>query len=513
MIKKLTQALLAITLVGGMSACTQRGSNETPEPNPSTGNTYMSVAISTTQSGNMLKAAEDTNYNEEGEYEGRDKINSLTVYVISLPEGTVEKKGFSNLDPLTGKKNEYRTTAWKVNAGKKEVYVVANAPAAMKSALDAATKKADFETAYKSAYDITGADGILVGYAQYDGTNDIIVMNGKTEKPMDVVGGIKKEQAEAGTDNCAKIEVRRLVAQTVVTRNDDPANLTIKADRNGTETTLATLSELKWDVMQFEKSTYLAPLSTEADKDATRINFCKTPSFDFIPSATVPYTGATDKYFYHKMSGLDVTTFTRGAKGSNVDNIVDKKMKFVTETTHQLGGKLKDDGGAATGPYTGYRKGNTPYVIVSAVVTPADGAWANDTQKNGYTAKNDLYLGLNDGKFYSDKAAAKAANSNDDKNVITYKGGVCYYVAWLNPDDPGKPVVSPVLRNNIYHVNIKSFKNIGYTGNPLNPGPEDEPDPNDPTPDPTETLYPVDTHMAVEITVVKWGVHSYDVDL
>ena len=513
MIKKLTQALLALTLVGGMSACTQRGGNETPEPNSSTGNTYMSVAISTTQSGNMPKAAtkEDSRYNEEGEYIGRDKINSLSIYVISLPEGTVEKKEFSNLAPLAGDKNDYRTNAWKVNAGKKEVYVVANAPAAMKSALDAATNKSEFETAYKAAYDITGADGVLVGYAQYDGTNDIIVMNGKTEKPMDVVGGIKKDQAEAGTANCAKIEVRRLVAQTVVTRNDDPANLTIKAERNGTETTLATLSELKWDVMQFEKTTHLDPVPIAAGKDATRINFCETPSFGFIPSATVAYTVATGKYFYHKMSGLDVTTFTRGAKGSNVGNIVGKSMKFVTETTHQLGGKLAKDGGTA--PYTGYRKGNTPYVIVSAVVTPADGAWASATEKTGYTAKKDLYLGLNDGKFYSDKTAAKAANDNEDKNVITYKGGVCYYVAWLNPDNPAEPVVSPVLRNNIYHVNIKSFKNIGYTGNPLNPGPEDPKDPNDPTPDPTEPLYPVDTHMAVEITVVKWGVHSYDVEL
>lgn len=85
-------------------------------------------------------------------------------------------------------------------------------------------------------------------------------------------------------------------------------------------------------------------------------------------------------------------------------------------------------------------------------------------------------------------------------------------MAWLNPDNPGDPITSPVLRNNIYHVNIKAFKNIGYTGNPFNPGNDDPKDPNDKTPDPNETLYPVDTYMAVEIIVINWGVHSYDVE-
>lgn len=513
MIKKLTQAMLALALVGGMSACTQRGGNDTPEPNSSTGNTYMSVAISTTQPSNMLKAEEDKRHNEEGEYIGRDKIEDLSVYVISLPEGKVEKQEFANADLAVNPDNnaktqDYRTTAWKVDAGKKEVYVLANINGTdIKTDLDAATSKSAFETAYAKAYTMTDANGVLAAYAKFDNTNDIIAMNGKTEAPMEVVGGIKKEQAEAGTANCAKINLRRLVAQTVVTRSDVEDNLTIKATRDGKEITLATLSDLKWDVMQFEKTTYLAPMPTEDGKDATRVDYCMTPSFSFIPSATVAYAGASDKYYYRKMTGETVTTFTRGAKGSNVDNIVRKPMKFVTETTHQYGNKLKDDGGVD--PFTGYRKGNTPYVIVSAKITPSTEAWATGEE----AADGDLYLGLNDGKFYSSKEKAKEANGNDDKNVLTYKGATCYYVAWLNPNNPSDPVTSPVLRNNIYHVNIKGFKNIGYTGNPFNPGNDDPKDPNDKTPDPKETLYPVDTYMAVEIIVINWGVHSYDIEL
>lgn len=512
MIKKLTHSLLALALVGGLFACNKESVNGTPEPTPSTGNTFMSVAVSTSQPIDRLKA-EDDSHNPIGEYEGRDKIEDLTVYVISLPEGTVTKQEFTDLEPKAGKKNEYLTKAWKVDAGKKEVYVLANiANTAIKTALDGATTKSAFETAYADAYTMTDADGVLADYAKYDGTKDIdiIAMNGKTEEPMEVAGGIKKEQAEAGNANCAKVNLRRLVAQTVVTRDDKDDNLTIKAKRDGKEITIATLSDLKWDVMQFEKKTYLAPMATETGKDATRVKYCETPSFDFIPADLTAFNGgAADKYFYRAMNGEAVTTFTRGANPDNVNSIVGKPMKFVTETTHQDGNKLKDDGGVT--PFTGYRKGNTPYVLVSAKVKPSTEAWAAG-QETGYTEGGDLYLGLNDGKFYSKKADAVKANGEKEENVITYKGATCYYVAWLNPNDPAEPVTSPVLRNNIYHVNIKSFKNIGYTGNPFNPT-DDPKDPNEKTPNPGETLYPVDTYMAVEIIVVNWGVHSYDVEL
>ena len=97
--------------------------------------------------------------------------------------------------------------------------------------------------------------------------------------------------------------------------------------------------------------------------------------------------------------------------------------------------------------------------------------------------------------------------------MIKYAGGICYYVAWLNPDVITEPVNSPVLRNNIYHVNIKAIKKLGYSGNPFNPNGDDPKDPDDKTPDPKETLYPVDTYMAVEISVVNWGVRSFDQEL
>ncbi len=513
MTKKLTRALLAFALVGGLSACNKENVNGTPEVVPSTGNTYMSVAVSTTLPADPLKA-EDTSHNPMGDYAGRDKINDLTVYVVSVSDGKVEKKEFTNLSPIVGQANVYRTTAWKVDAGKKEVYVLVNLNGTpIKTALDnaAAIGKTAFETAYADSYDMTDASGVLGTYAKLDGGKDIIGMNGKTAAQVEVKGGVDQATAEAGTKNCAKINVRRLVAQAVVTK--DAANdLTIKGTRNGATVTIATLSDLKWDVMQFEKKTYLDPMTSENGQEATKVKYCKTPSFEFIPASLNAFTtDAAGKYFYRAMTGIALGDFTRNASNpDNVTSIVGNTMKFITETTHQYGGKPVAEGGVA--PETGYRKGNTAYAIISAQITPSNDTWATG-QETGYAAGSDLFYGLNDGKFYKDKAAAKAANLNNDKNVLTYKGGLCYYVTWLNPNEVAKPLTSPVLRNNIYHVNIKAFKKVGYTGNPLTPGTENPKDPNDNTPDPSELLSVSETYMAVEATVVNWGVHSVDLEL
>ena len=128
------------------------------------------------------------------------------------------------------------------------------------------------------------------------------------------------------------------------------------------------------------------------------------------------------------------------------------------------------------------------------------------------------------------------------------------YYAWLNPDEKPDWYNSPVLRNNIYHIHITGFKNLGTNWNPLfpedptreledptkpydpvenpykpkeNPDPKPTPDPNGPQ-DPTdpetpeEPKTPIDpedplttpiTYMSVDVTVLQWLVHSYNVDL
>jgi len=101
----------------------------------------------------------------------------------------------------------------------------------------------------------------------------------------------------------------------------------------------------------------------------------------------------------------------------------------------------------------------------------------------------------------------------------------------VNPDNVPDWYNSPVLRNNIYHIHITGFKTIGTNWNPLfpedpdNPGSPEEggnPDPKPNVPgvdepenpvDPEDPLTTPETWMSVDVTVLPWLIHSYDVDL
>lgn len=531
MTKKLFLALLAPALMGGLMACNKQANSDLDPEAQSTGDTYMSVTFTTANPNSTARAAEkeDENFNSIGEYIGRDEIKNVNVYVINLPEETVDVKKFVStttdaivLNPDSNDDTkDFRTEAWKTTAGDKLVYVYVNiAGTDIEKALDKATSRKAFEDANATAYALADANGVMTSYAKYEGGKDIIAMNAVTPAELEVKPGVKQDEAEKddGTaKNRAKLSVRRLVGQAAVTSKE--AEYTITENYGGKTNTLGKLSDLKWDVMQYELTTYLMPLPTEEGKDAKMAMYCKSPFFSFMPDdSNYNATSAGVKYVYRAFNGTKVETFTRSTQATqadknkeDVDNIVKNPMKFITETTHQHGGKLED---AAT-PKTGYRKGNTTYVIVSAKITPDDSAWASTDEKSA-TGK-DLYFGVQDHKFYKSIDNAKKANkpttatlTGGKDNVIKYDGGICYYVAWLNPNKAKEPIVSPVLRNNIYHVNITGMKRLGYSGNPFDPTNKTPKDPDDKTPDPKETLYPVETYMSVEINVVNWGVHSYD---
>lgn len=144
-------------------------------------------------------------------------------------------------------------------------------------------------------------------------------------------------------------------------------------------------------------------------------------------------------------------------------------------------------------------------------------------------------------KFYTTRAKAEESGQKS----VYYKGNkstgaIAKYIVWLNPDVvPGtgstkKASQSPTVRNQVYHVHITGFKKIGVPNNPLNPGIPEDPtkpvgpdnpinpkypaDPNDPADplnpiDPTHPLETEDTYLSVEITVLPYTVHSYEVDL
>ena len=204
-----------------------------------------------------------------------------------------------------------------------------------------------------------------------------------------------------------------------------------------------------------------------------------------------------------------------------------KGSKFVLPVTHAS---------------NGYFKGNTTYFEIRATFTP------DKVDGSPYSPGTDVYLGQNDGLFYSTRALAEASGQKStcykgDGNT-TSGGAITKYILWLNPDVvPGtggttsKASVSPTVRNQVYNVYISGFKTIGIPNNPLNPGSPKDPtkpvgpenaidphdpnnpaDPNDPNnPDnpinPNDPLETQDTYLSVTITVLPYTVHSYGITI
>ena len=120
-----------------------------------------------------------------------------------------------------------------------------------------------------------------------------------------------------------------------------------------------------------------------------------------------------------------------------------------------------------------------------------------------------------------------AENGRPNQKYYMYKEGKVLYVAFVNPDDKGqgKTLNAPAFRNNIYHISVKGFKKLGMNWNPLYPEDPFGNNPNNPDPKPTPDdpyippFTPGDfnsqkeTFMAVDVTVIPWNVHSYDIEL
>ncbi|HJD92262.1 Mfa1 family fimbria major subunit, partial [Bacteroides coprosuis] len=225
----------------------------------------------------------------------------------------------------------------------------------------------------------------------------------------------------------------------------------------------------------------------------------------YVPANDPWNTEVMNKYDF---SGLEQFTKVSKIESSTTVNIKDVLVKeavskFVLPVTH----------GEAD-----YRKGNTTYFEVRAKFKPT--SVLADTEKV-YTEGSDLFLGMTDGKFYADETAAIDAVRGGQK-VRAYRKGVMKYVLWLNPNavsggeaDQTKTKTSPTVRNQVYHVHITGFNEIGLPYNPLDPNEPTKPgteDPGNPI-DPTDPLELDKTYLSVKISVLDWGLNSYDMDL
>ena len=581
--KQFFVAAMALVLGAGFTACSSDDLNaKTGTEVNQKATTYMSVSFEL-PSANGTRAADDKQdendpeFNNVGKWAGKDKIEKVNVYVFNAA-GTLEAAPSYNDTQLavtqvsTGadKAKVTPNSAFKVTPGQKTVYVVVNPTPAAEALLNATvntTTLATFKAAYESSNLAFTNPSFRTTYTTDDETNageiakvdndkDIILMTGPAVAP-NIADNVSENEAVSGVKNRADLEVQRAVARVYVTSKAATYNVAgIDPATGNVANDAATISDLTYVVAQGENKLYF--LQKAGDPTTTGAAFT-TPAFNQVPSTDdywttnfqTSYNTVGQHYDYSglwkntatgKSKGVSVTSLS-GSALSDVTGDLNTKLKgeFVLPTLHKY--VVKTDANARQN--TGYRKGNTAYILVRGYITPKSYVDANGDIQPGTSlgATADLFLGAN-GVFYADHNTVRDASKKGvaGQTAQKYVGRKVMYFVWINPDDLAKAVNSPVIRNNIYHVSIKGISKIGANWNPLvpvenpndpkitdpndptnpinnnpnnpDPRPKDNPyEPKDPPVDPKDPISSKETWMSVNVNILPWAVHSYEVEL
>lgn len=588
--KQFFVAAMALVLGAGFTACSSDDLNVKPgtEVNQKA-TTYMSVSFVLPTANSTRAAADgqddaDPKFNNVGKWAGKDKIEKVNVYVFNAA-GTLEaapsynaaQLSFAQVSTGSAAAKVTPNSAFKVTPGQKTVYVVVNPTTAAETLLNATvntTTLAAFKAAYESSNlafakastrtaDYTTGDETNAGeIAKVDNDQDIILMTGKAEEPT-IADNVSAAEAVSGVKNRTDLTVQRAVARVLVSTTATSFNVKgVNPTTGAIENDAVVVSDLTYVVGQGENKLYFL----QKDNGGTDGAAFTTPAFAQVPSNDDYWTTDFQTSYntvgaHYDYSGLWKNTAgtTAKVKGITVPN----RTAFNSSATTELGNVTTDLNTALKGEFvlptlhkyntdraqSGYRKGNTAYILVRGYLTPkyyvaADGT-VTDNATTPLAANADVYVGAN-GVFYADKTCVQdpAKKGVAGQTAQLYKGRKVMYFVWINPDDvDGKAVNSPVIRNNIYHVQIKGIAKIGANWNPLVPNPNvpttpgqpvdpndphnpinnnpnnpdprpDNPlEPKDPPVDPKDPITSKETWMSVNVNILPWAVHSYEVEL
>lgn len=514
---KMMAGLMLATL-GLFASCSKSG-KDVQDPNQE-GSTYVGITLS--MGANDLRA-EDDSYNKKGTWNGVDKVEKVNVYIVDETAGVVST-GFYSKDNFTITSDAGTNTiqitpkmAIRTTPGEKKVYAVVNASDAVLRVLSEATP-AGFDAAYNQVAQSFAINTL----AKCDGTNDVIMASNAKVCSIDVKDGVTEPEAKNGSKNRAKVEMKRAVARVVVTTKE--ATYSVKYSDG---TMMGTVKKISYAGAQGEKKFYIGQQLDAAN------SLIKTPAFDYKPTTAADLWTSGKGIDHYDYSDLKAHTFTSSPRMATVisgsldaEKIGKESLKmslFMYEASHRY--QSDKDNGDVTKYDGGFFRGNTPYVLVRALFVPDATAFA-DGEGGNYREGTTFYLGANN-KFYTTKAnvTAPAKGGVAGQKFRTYVDGKVLYYAFVNPDRVPNTLDAPMFRNNIYHINITGFKTIGTNWNPLypedpaspspeNPDPKPNDDPENPNPfDPQDPNTPKETWMSVEMSVLPWTVHSYDIEL
>ncbi|MCD8186259.1 MAG: Mfa1 family fimbria major subunit, partial [Rikenellaceae bacterium] len=371
--------LAALALLAGLNACSKdKKSHSGEEGLPS----YMNITVILPDGSGSRAPGDNVTSNEDSTYAGDDLIRILDVYMQSS-NGDIERIRFEGTEialtqtatgsPIVSLNEPFLTTS-----GSKTLFVVLN---------DIQDLGAAFAPGV--ADDLVATDGL----ATIEQGQDVIMMTGRST--IYVEPSVTKQQVATGA-NRQDVDVTRVASRAIVTHT-----LTDMTFDNGAGIT-GTLSNLQYAVAQGTTMIYWLP--------PTGANLYNSYGYDYIPqinvNGDVPYVGDQYASMYYDYS--DLSTPSAIPEKPSGDGYKALKGKFLFENTHKYG---------STRTTTGYRKGNTAYVLVKVTLTPDASVIAD----GGTLAGGTFYFGQTDGRIYSTKAAAQAAVEN--QKVRTYRNG------------------------------------------------------------------------------------------
>ena len=439
-------------------------------------------------------------YNKLGEWQGRDKIEKIKVYVATTSNGntTISSDQFTET-AFNGINNGILSPNLAVEAksgDKVKVYVVINdINSKVTSILDQkAANGATFDDEFKKAVAVAAA---INDVAKYDTDKDIVLMTNETApEDVTIAPNVSKEDAIGGKANRVEVRVSRVASRAIVTV-DDQVKKTIEIKRSFTDAQGATKESTTATVTVKDIAYQVTGSALQFNVLEDRTDWkVAAPVYEFAPTSTTwaaLVAEGADKMLFTDAEGYKAAIVKADNTLDNVKAALgeEKFSKFVLPVTHAKGN---------------YKKGNTTMFEIKATFTvdQIDGA-----APTGTDAKT-VYLGLSDGKFYSTKEKAEAMDVNatgtseKKQSAKEYKNGEMYYYIWLNPDveysNLDKTISeSPTVRNQVYHAHITGFGEMGVADKE-----EIKPD------DPLETKK---THLSVQLRVLPWTIHSYKVNL
>ncbi len=441
-------------------------------------------------------------HNKLGEWQGRDKIEKIKVYVATTTNGTTTISSDQFTEANFGGINNgilAPNLAVEAKSGDKvKVYVVINdVNNKVTSILDQKTADgATFDAEFQKAVATVAA---IADVAKYEAEKDIVLMTNETAPvDMTIAPNVSKEDAIGGKANRVEVRVSRVASRAIVTV-DDQVKKTIEVKRSLTDAQGATTEQTTATVTVKDIAYQVTGSALQFNVLEDRANWkVAAPVYDFAPTSstwTALATEADGKMLFSDAEGYKAAIVKADNTLDNVKAALGEETfsKFVLPVTH------------ATGKYM---KGNTAMFEIKATFTvdKIDGAAPTGTDAQT------VYLGLSDGKFYStleraeamDAALTAGAAHEKKQSAKEYKNGEMYYYIWLNPDVPYEDLTktiseSPTVRNQVYHAHITGFGEMGVAD-------KDEIKPDEP-------LETKKTHLSVQLQVLPWTIHSYKVDL